>query len=63
MGPFGKLTQHVSYRRAFGLFVNRARDGAPSKKRCCAAGLLTSGFILPKELAPKVDLRATVHHF
>ena len=63
MGPFGKLTQHVSYRRAFGLFVNRARARPASKKRGCAACLLTSGFILPKELTPKVDLRATVHHF
>ena len=27
-GPLGELTQHVSYRRAFGLFVNAARERA-----------------------------------
>ena len=63
MGPFGKLTQHVSYRRAVGLLILWSRLGALRKKHCCARRLRTVPLILPRRQQPNCYLRPTVPHF
>ena len=60
MGPSGKLTQHVSYRKPYGLLATWVRRDPAGIKHHCAAWIVTSGFILPNELTPKSTPRATV---
>ena len=61
MGPFGKLTQHVSYRKPVGLFVGSTSDG-PASNFCLHGQRLRA---LPSKTLgrqqPKIALGGKTH--